>query len=829
MTTDSKSMEQKDGKFNFEEFFSNIPNDVLWKLSSSLRGKTIFSTSPKIINVSLAILYLRKHNKLSIINTVPEDKKTIVSLVTPELLAVTKTSEAMKNKIYCVVSSLEKDDEFYEIVDENISILREEADATLALDALTTLIEKEWKQEDYEYAVSFLVDDLREKQESRDFSTPKEVRTLMTSLLNKDSKTIYDPCAGAYTFALEMSRDKDFYGCETSPRIYETSQLIFALLDIDSKHLRNGDFTTCGPKTKVDSIISELPMGTKTSQNETIAQYLFKNFEEMTTETGQMIVLTSCLELYAGGKAKEARKNLVEQNLIDKVFFLPGNVLMGTSVPSVIFVMQKNLKPDHKIELINLENTYSLRYGKRKYICAEEALSLMDSTYSEDVLLIDSDAIRTNDYNLAFSVYQAINENNEIPDGYEARKIGDFLKSVSSPCRNEGKEVKYVDVSQLSSRWSDYELKIDDIPLRIPFPKNLRILKTPALLISKIRSLKPTYCNASEDNPVYLSENVYAFKVTKDMHLGYLCYELSRAEMPFVGATIPMLSKISFLQLRIPMAPVSMQAQIYAEARNVEAHSVLKEYGLEKEIEKIKQDYNNNIRSWRHNMKPLMSNMYNSVLLLKKRSSKFTNLQDLQNEVKNTFEAFLAKYNMLYDMLDALSIEGTFGKKEDVNLRTFLEEIKDMYKDAETFDLDFLFDEMSIDKNYEPLSVLISRNDLKRVALNIIENAKKHGFVDESMKYAIRISVSMENQDNGAFAVINFQNDGKAFPENFDAERYGISGEKAGDTAGTGIGGYEVASIVQHFGGRYEIDGEEGNVNVRIYLPIKEQKYGLQV
>ena len=217
-----------------------------------------------------------------------------------------------------------------------------------------------------------------------------------------------------------------------------------------------------------------------------------------------------------------------------------------------------------------------------------------------------------------------------------------------------------------------------------------------------------------------------------------------------------------------------------------------------------------------------MSNMYNSVLLLEKKSSKFTNLQDLQKEVKYTFEAFLAKYKMLYGMLDALSIEGTFGEKEEVNLRMFLEEIKEMYKDVETFDLDFLFDEMSIDTNYEPLSVLISRNDLKRVVLNIIENAKKHGFVDASIKYSVRISVSMKNQDNGVFAVINFHNNGKAFPKNFGAERYGISGEKAGDTAGTGIGGYEVASIVQHFGGHYEIDGEEGNVNVRIFLPIKE-------
>ena len=71
---------------------------------------------------------------------------------------------------------------------------------------------------------------------------------------------------------------------------------------------------------------------------------------------------------------------------------------------------------------------------------------------------------------------------------------------------------------------------------------------------------------------------------------------------------------------------------------------------------------------------------------------------------------------------------------------------------------------------------------------------------------------------------IDFVNNGNPLPKGLDKLRYGLKGEKAGVTAGTGEGGYIVRSITEHYGGDYDIFSEtSGNVSlttVRVFLPI---------
>ena len=66
---------------------------------------------------------------------------------------------------------------------------------------------------------------------------------------------------------------------------------------------------------------------------------------------------------------------------------------------------------------------------------------------------------------------------------------------------------------------------------------------------------------------------------------------------------------------------------------------------------------------------------------------------------------------------------------------------------------------------------------------------------------------------------IDFRNNGQPLPEGLNKMRYGIKGEKAGQTAGTGLGGSVVKAIVEHYKGDYDVfmDGEW--TVVRIYLP----------
>ena len=120
---------------------------------------------------------------------------------------------------------------------------------------------------------------------------------------------------------------------------------------------------------------------------------------------------------------------------------------------------------------------------------------------------------------------------------------------------------------------------------------------------------------------------------------------------------------------------------------------------------------------------------------------------------------------------------------------------------------------------YRFSQVYISPLDFSRLVLNIIENARIHGFTDLTRSdYKIMINLSVDEKRE--MYQIDFTNNGTPLPNGMTKTRYGIKGEKAGLTGGTGTGGYIVKSIVNHYGGDYDVFCNDGLTTIRIFLPI---------
>ncbi len=125
-----------------------------------------------------------------------------------------------------------------------------------------------------------------------------------------------------------------------------------------------------------------------------------------------------------------------------------------------------------------------------------------------------------------------------------------------------------------------------------------------------------------------------------------------------------------------------------------------------------------------------------------------------------------------------------------------------------------------IGRNKTIPSLYVSKIDLQRLISNIVDNARKHGFTDSNRKdYEMKVSLSINSESN--MFQIDFKNNGNPLPEGMNKMRYGIKGEKAGKTAGTGIGGSYVKKFVEHYGGDYDVFMEGDWTVIRIVLPIK--------
>ena len=193
-------------------------------------------------------------------------------------------------------------------------------------------------------------------------------------------------------------------------------------------------------------------------------------------------------------------------------------------------------------------------------------------------------------------------------------------------------------------------------------------------------------------------------------------------------------------------------------------------------------------------------------------------LDDYVAEDTNDLDDYVDEdVNVLDDYVANVDAPHDCSSKERVNLP------HDYSSNASVDEIDDYIVENVIksNRNLSKVPLLyVAPDDMQRAVNNIIDNARKHGFTDSGSKdNKIEVRLSIDTEQN--MFVIDFRNNGKPLPEGMNKMRYGIKGEKAGKTAGSGIGGSYVKKFVEHYGGDYDIFMEEGWTVVRILLPIK--------
>ncbi len=393
-----------------------------------------------------------------------------------------------------------------------------------------------------------------------------------------------------------------------------------------------------------------------------------------------------------------------------------------------------------------------------------------------------------------------------------------------------------------------------------PLDKHYSKLTQNVLLISLADDLRFSFCSATTDNPVFVGKEVLAYRIERnDICCEYLVYQLSLKFQTAISLDNFLSIKIEFPSFNDILSKENQKNE-YKLALREYRMSIVQEYDLQGMIDEMKQEFINEVRMRKHDMGSHLSELA-SIKELMEIYLERINEPHFEPHMKELINTFADELNKLYDSVNLLTREDTFGKSERINIDGFLHdywEVKpehgeDLDYDRITYSLEkagiYVPDCFSEDEWEQTLEmarevgwqkflnsgpwpsyrvadayVNIAPEDLRIMLDTIIDNARRHGFADDESYKNIFMQLFVDASCK--YFIVDIFNNGKPLPCGMNKELYGLKGEKAGENAHTGLGGYRVKSIVEHYGGDYNIEDvydEEGlhaGVSVKLYLPI---------
>lgn len=655
------------------------------------------------------------------------------------------------------------------------------------------------------------------------FSAPQTFATLVDAFLPSENLSVFNPFGGMMHLATDMARYQTMDACEINREVWALGMLRIELSGNADKVTYTNRRVDAWTDKQYDAIVAMPPFNAKlqmcfpssfvrNGSPEEMEGIAVSRFAESTTSDGCCITFVSPSVLWASGEKARIREWATTNRYIDTIILLPKNLLESTSIPVVCLVLRKNSYHKDGVRMIDASGIYTNYQGRNRLEIGQMMAAFHTDTESVS-RTVSYDEISNLDF--SWNVREYLQKEEECPEGY-TRKVFEELvempRLTNSANRDKGLTVK---ISDLSDDWTHPFIDLANLPEENNL-RNYTRLDRPAILLSTVRVLKPSIVAASEKCPVWLHPHVLAIVPNECIDPEYLCMTLAKMEVPTIGYGAPHISRTYLLRQKIAFPELAMQKSLYREASRENALSKVQELGLQEVIEQMKADYINEVRARKHDMKTPMTQLRNSLTLIK----------ELVAELPDEFASRLDKYvsrqqkamDVLSDIVSHIADEDVFATPEVVDIEAVLRSFETV---TDKYVIEYHRDDTSLkEAGIEIPYLKIGKVDFVRLAQNIVSNAVKRGFVKDNAEYALNITLSVEND----FFVIDFSNNGEPLPDGMDKQRYGTKGAKGIDSDGSGTGGYIVKSITQHYGGDFDIFSSKfANMdftNVIVKLPI---------
>ena len=293
-----------------------------------------------------------------------------------------------------------------------------------------------------------------------EYFTPQEVSELLTKLTvvgKTEVNKVYDPACGSGSLLLKFAKilgkenvRQGFFGQEINLTTYNLCRINMFLHDIDYDkfNIANEDTLTKPQhwdEEPFEAIVSNPPYSTKWKGSDDpllINDPRFspagilapKSYADMAfimhslswlATSGVAAIVCFPGIFYRGGAEQKIRKYLIENNFIDCIIQLPGNLFFGTSIATCIMVLKKSktsndvLFIDASAECVKVTNNNKLTDTN-----IENILRLFterkDVEYTAKV--VPNSMIGENDFNLSVSTYVEKQDTREKVDINELNK-----------------------------------------------------------------------------------------------------------------------------------------------------------------------------------------------------------------------------------------------------------------------------------------------------------------------------------------------------------------------------------------------------------------------
>lgn len=542
------------------------------------------------------------------------------------------------------------------------------------------------------------------------------------------------------------------------------------------------------------------------------------------------------------------RQWLVNRDYIEAIISLPYNLLYASGMPLCILILRKEkpTKSSRKILFIDSTQLPTVKQSRLYRELTDDQIDSLSALVNNPVAQAQKEVhttiatlqeIITNNYQLEPRWYTSsfTNERKTLQEQGLLATLQEVF-SRSGPAlwfdENNQQEQPYVHVKVLNSSLSNYQLKLENLPITSSLPNfNARFVNESSLILHKKGQLITWTYFEYKNMPILVDEELMVFQIDQSkLDVEYLLIQLQSSFVQQQLYSIQYDNKhfqeldYEFKQLQISLPPLEEQRS------QVKEHKIRLLKKEEAKVEELRKNLNLDRQRAQSVQNRILSSLQHELgNRLPAVLTEFKNLKDYlyDKETEATPVDFSDPIFPIYEgealedvdrlglilqriestlRLAITSIDATSNiieaGRSSLNLRPIvirdlLEEVKIIYAGHKNLEIQIEVEEDSFGQELY-IEAQIDRGQMITAFTNLIDNAIRHGF-SSNRKNIVRFQAGLSRLHQEV--IILYKNNGKPFPKNFTFEDFISYGNYAGKSGHSGIGGFLIAQIIENHNG----------------------------